>query len=51
MRRDDTLFVKDIIAAMQAIEQFVESLSLDIPELNPRLEKILTELDKLNSQL
>ena len=119
MRRDDTLFVRDIIAAMQAIEQFVEGLSLDefkeddktssavirkfeiigeatkhipefvkgkypdvpwkrmagmwdrlihayfgvdyqlvwdaikleIPELKPRLEKILTELEKLNSQL
>ena len=28
MRRNDTLFVRDIIAAMQAIEQFVEGLSL-----------------------
>lgn len=118
MRRDDTLFVRDVIAAMQAIEQFVEGLSLhefkeddntssavirkfeiigeatkhipefvkvkypdvpwkrmagmrdrlihayfgvdyqlvwdaiklEIPELKPRLEKILTELEKLNLQ-
>ena len=81
MRRDDTLFVRDIIAAMQTIEQFVQGLSLDefkeddktssaviayfgvdyqlvwdaikleIPELKPRFQKILTELEKLNSQL
>lgn len=29
MKRDDTLFVRDIIAAMKAIEQFVEGRSLD----------------------
>ena len=28
MKRDHQLFVKDIIAAMKAIEQFVEGLSL-----------------------
>lgn len=29
MKRDPKLFVRDIIAAMEAIEQFVEGLSLD----------------------